>query len=188
VHLGGNCDERLPSWKKQIKIFNPDLSVILIGGWETLDFTLNGHTYVHGTPEHERELVHIFEVALRTLTARKGRVALLEVPCLAENEGLDPKMIHDRNDPASIANVNAAQETVAKRDPSRVSYVRWADAICPGGKYVKKINGITVRPDGVHYSNNAGAKFATDRLVPIVRRLAVEAHDARAAAASAAKG
>ena len=76
VHLGGNCNERLPRWRQQIRLFNPDLSVLLIGAWEALDFTVNGHTYVHATPEHERELVHIFESTLRTLTARgTGRAA-----------------------------------------------------------------------------------------------------------------
>ena len=72
VHLGGNCNERLPRWRQQIRLFNPDLSVLLIGAWEALDFTVNGHTYVHATPEHERELVHIFESVLRTLTAPGG--------------------------------------------------------------------------------------------------------------------
>jgi len=31
-----------------IRAFNPDLSVLLIGAWETLDFTVGGQTFVHG--------------------------------------------------------------------------------------------------------------------------------------------
>jgi hypothetical protein len=162
--------------------------VLLIGAWEALDFTVNGHLYVHATPEHERELVRIFGSVLRTLTARQGRVALLQVPCMAENQGDNAKMIHDRNLPSSIANVNDALDTVARRDPKHISFVRWADAICPGGRFVAKINGITVRPDGVHYGSQAGAEIATDRLAPILSRLAVEAHDARARKPGAAKG
>jgi peptidoglycan/LPS O-acetylase OafA/YrhL len=188
VHLGGNCNERLPRWRQQIRLFNPDLSVVLIGAWESLDFTVKGHTYVHATPEHERELARIFASALRTLTARGGRVALLQVPCMDENQGDNPTMIHDRNLPASITNVNQALEAVARRDPKQISFVRWADAICPGGKFVAKINGITVRPDGVHYATHAGAEIATDKLAPILSRLAVEAHDARARKPVAAKG
>jgi hypothetical protein len=153
-----------------------------------LDFTVNGHTYVHASPEHERELVRIFESALRTLTARGGRVAMLQVPCMDENQGDNPTMMHDRNLPASVANVNQALETVARRDPKQISFVKWADAICPGGKFVAKINGITVRPDGVHYATHPGAEIATDALAPILSRLAVEAHDARARKPAAARG
>jgi peptidoglycan/LPS O-acetylase OafA/YrhL len=177
--VGGNCNERATTWKAQIAFFDPDLSVVQIGAWETLDFTLNGHKYVHGTPAHERELVKIITAALRTLTARQGHVALLEVPCLDETQGDDPGIIHDRDDPASIANVNDALREVARNDPARVTFVRWADAICPGGRFTPKIDGINVRPDGVHYGSPAGAAFAVDRLIPILRRLAVEAHDAR---------
>ena len=107
---------------------------------------------------------------------------------MEENQGDNPTMIHDRNLPASIANVNQALEAVARRDPKQFSFVKWADAICPGGKFVAKIHGITVRPDGVHYASHAGAEIATDKLAPILSRLAVQAHDARARKPVAAKG
>jgi hypothetical protein len=107
---------------------------------------------------------------------------------MAENQGDNPTMIHDRNLPASIANVNQALEAVAHHDPKQISFVKWADAICPGGKFVAKINGITVRPDGVHYASHAGAEIATHTLAPILSRLAVAAHDARAAKPASAKG
>ena len=113
--VGGNCAGRVRTWKNQIRMFNPDLSVLLIGAWETLDFTVDGHTYVHGTPEHERELERLIAKAIHPLTARHGKVALLEVPCFAETHG-DSKTIHDRNDPSSIANVNDALRAVADRD------------------------------------------------------------------------
>jgi hypothetical protein len=77
--------------------------------------------------------------------------------------------------------VNDALEAVAEREPRRVTFVRWADAICPGGRYVPKVDGITARPDGVHVGSTPGAKLITDRIVPILSRLAREARDAREA-------
>jgi hypothetical protein len=35
------------------------------------------------------------------------------------------------------------------------------------------------RPDGVHFASADGARLATDRLAPLLRRLAIRAHDAR---------
>ena len=175
--VGGNCAGRARMWNNQVRTFNPDLSVLLIGAWETLDFSVDGHTYVHGTLEHERELERLVTRAIRPLTTRHGKVALLEVPCFAESHG-DAKTIHDRNDPSSIANVNDALRAVADRIPSRVTFVPWADAICPGGRYVTEVKGVTVRHDGVHVSSTPGADLVTDRIVPILSRLAREARDA----------
>ncbi len=176
--VGGNCAGRVRTWKNQIRTFNPDLSVLLIGAWETLDFTVDGHTYVHGTPEHERELERLIGKAIHPLTARHGKVALLEVPCFNETHG-DSKTIHDRNDPSSIANVNHALRAVADRVPGRVTFVAWADAICPGGRYASQIDGITVRPDGVHFGTIAAARIVTDRITPILSHLAREAREDR---------
>jgi hypothetical protein len=176
--VGGNCAGRARTWKNQVRMFNPDLSVLLIGAWETLDFTVDGRKYVHGTPAHERELERIIGAAIHPLTARHGKVALLEVPCFDETHG-DPRTRRDRNLPSSIANVNEALRAVADRVPGRVTFVRWADAICPGGRYVPEVGGISVRPDGVHVGSRPGAKLITDRIVPVLSRLAREARAVR---------
>ena len=140
----------------------------------------NGHTYVHGTPEHERVLEGVIGRAIHPLTARHGKVALLEVPCFGANEG-DAETNRERNDPASVANVNEALRAVADRLPARVTFVPWADTICPGGTFTPKTDGIVVRPDGVHVGTVAGAHVIADRLAPVLADLA---RKARAGASS----
>ena len=178
-HVGGNCRGREHTWRNQVRRFDPDLSVLLIGAWETLDFTIDGHVYVHGTPEHERELVEIIRTQIHPLITRRGRVALLEVPCFNETQGTNAALDAERNSPESIANVNDALKAVAAQQPQEVTFVPWADAICPGGHYVNQIDGVTVRPDGVHIGSIAAAKIVTDRIVPVMHRLALEARVAR---------
>lgn len=174
---GGDCDDRASRWRASVRAFDPDLSVLLVGAWEALDFSVAGHTYVHGTPEHARELARLAARSIRPLLARGGHVALLQVPSFG-----DP--LHDtggeqRSDPASVASVNDALRTVARRHPGRVTFVPWADAIAPGGHFEATVDGVPVRPDGVHFVSIAATRLATDRLVPILRRLAVEAHAVR---------
>ena len=106
-------------------------------------------------------------------------MALLEVPCFGETQGDDAQVDAERNSLQSIANVNDAMKAVAGAEPGRVSFVPWASAICPGGRYVAKIDGVTVRPDGVHYGSKPAGKIVTDRLVPVLRRLALAARVAR---------
>jgi hypothetical protein len=173
---GAACQTREQTWQAAIRRFDPDLSVLLVGGFETLDFTSGGHTYRHGTPAHERELVRLADRALRPLTARGGRVALLEVPPFGNP--LDDADGRQRSDPASVAGVNDALRTVAATNP-RVTFVRWADAIAPDDRYAATVDGVSVRPDGVHFASTDAARLATDRLVPLLRRLAIAAHEAR---------
>ncbi len=175
-----DCGSRLAHWTSDVSQFDPDLSVVMIGAWETLDFTVNGRRYVHGTPEHEQELVSVVGDALRALTARGGHVALLEVPCYGEPESTDIAQQDVRTQPASVANVNAALADIARRDPSHVTFVRWADAICPNGQFSATVDGVRIRPDGVHFASPQGVKIVTDRIAPIIRSLAATAEGARA--------
>ena len=179
VRVGGNCGERERLWNARVQTFDPDLSVLLIGAWEVLDFSVAGHRYVHGTPEHERELERLVTTAVRTLTSRHGHVALLEVPCFGQLPTADGSA-QIRDDPAAVANVNTALRAVAARDPREITFVPWADAVCPNGSFAAKIHGIVVRPDGVHYGSTPAAKIAADALAPVLLRLGDAARDARA--------
>ncbi len=59
------------TWRQAIRRFDPDLSVLLVGAWEALDFIADGHVYVHGTPEHSRALVGIVNDAIAPLLAAR---------------------------------------------------------------------------------------------------------------------
>jgi hypothetical protein len=177
---GSNCTQREQLWRVGISRFNPDLSVLLIGAWESLDFRVDGHLYRHDTHEHEQELEKILEGSVRELTARGGRVAFLEVPCFGLSP-VDDDAARVRADPAAVANVNTALRAVVARDPRQVTFVPWAHAICPGGHYVKKIDGIDVRPDGVHFGDTPAANLAVRVIAPILRSLGAAAHAAHRA-------
>jgi peptidoglycan/LPS O-acetylase OafA/YrhL len=173
MHLG-KCAGRADEWQHLVAQFDPDLSVLLIGAWEVLDFTFDGHRYVHGTPAHADALATIVRRAIAPLLARHGRVALLETPCFGESRAAEPSAAL-RDDRTAVANVNAALRRVANDDRTDVSFVNWAGAICPGGHYVSTIDGVDVRPDGVHYASNGGTRIALNALLPELRRLAIAA-------------
>jgi peptidoglycan/LPS O-acetylase OafA/YrhL len=177
MQAAGSCGDRARTWRQAVRVFDPDLSVLLVGAWETLDFVSGGHVYAHGTPEHELALVAIVTRAIAPLLERGGRVALLEVPPFGNPNG-ERLYGPQRADPGSVAAVNGALQAVAAVRTA-VTFVPWADAIAPDGRYTAEVDGVTVRLDGVHVSGAPGARLATDRLVPILRRLAVGAHEAR---------
>src|SRR5262245_10161994 len=112
----GSCNERARTWHSEIRTFDPDLSVLLVGAWESLDFVVGGHRYIHGTPAHERELVRVVSRAIRPLTARGGNIALLEVPPFGNPNG-DTLYAPERVEPRSVADVNDALRAVAAASP-----------------------------------------------------------------------
>jgi peptidoglycan/LPS O-acetylase OafA/YrhL len=173
------CMARPLVWQHDIQTYNPDLTVVMIGAWETLDFTVDGRVYVHGTPEHERALVDIVSRSIVPLLARGGQVALMEVPCFGDEDDSDSGA-RDRAEPQSIANVNDALREIAALRAPNVTFIPWAGVLCPDGRYRAEINGIRVRPDGVHYESREGVKLVEDRLLPAFRGLARRAHMRRA--------
>ena len=77
--------------------------------------------------------------------------------------------------------MNDALKAVADRVPGRVTFVPWADAICPGGRYVPEDRRHHRSARRCSRGQHPGAQLITDRIVPILSRLAREARDAREA-------
>ena len=109
----------------QIRTFDPDLSVLLIGAWETLDFHVDGHTYEHGTPEHDRELVEAHRPR-RCARSPRATGASRCSRCRASARTRATRAASERDDPGSVAGVNDALRAVARRLPDQVTFVPWA--------------------------------------------------------------
>ena len=180
---GGACDSRAVNWQRDIRNFNPDVSVLLIGAWESLDFIAGGHIYIHGTEAHERELVKIVSASIKPLLARHGAVALLEVPCFGDPEPeITGAVGAERSAPGATGNVNDALATVAAAEPGQVTYIRWAGAICPSDRFT---------PDRRHQrqtrrralrEHEGRGRSSSPTIAPQLRRLALEVHEQRLAA------
>ncbi|HEY3832014.1 MAG TPA: acyltransferase family protein [Acidimicrobiia bacterium] len=179
VDIGGpNCVERDRDWRSAMAHFNPDLTVLWIGAWEATDFTIDGHTYRHGTKAHEQQIELALESAVHTFTARGGKVVLLEVPCFDTTVG-SSENFGTRDDPRTVDEVNDAQRAVAARLPNLVTFMPWT-MLCRDNTPVTKINGVVMRPDGVHFQSEAAAGMVLRQLMPIWVRLGRSAEVARA--------
>jgi hypothetical protein len=166
---GPHCAKRDRNWRTAMAHFNPDLTVLWIGAWEAVDFTIHGQRYRHRTPAHRHQIERALQAAVRTFTARGGRVALLEVPCFGTIHTSDENF-GSRNDRLAIKEVNDAQRAVASRMPDRVTFVPWS-TVCRDGHPVSSVDGVLMRPDGVHVQSEAAAGIVLHELVPTWLRL-----------------
>lgn len=142
------CDGWPERWAEAVGRFDPTVSVLLIG-WPGM-----GDREVDGEPSHpcgaafDRYYQAELDTALRVLGRRGGSVALVTVPYAA----LAPEG-HDRADCLNdLYRSTAAQHTGVKL----LDLARWT---CPHGRCLNEVDGVVLRPDGVHFEGD-GAMVA----------------------------
>jgi peptidoglycan/LPS O-acetylase OafA/YrhL len=148
------CHQRA-LWQKLIEKFRPDVVVVLFGAWDVYDASWNGGRtwFAPGTPTWNTRYEADVSAAGAALRASGARVLWLEPPCFADTSPTDtsPPPWYS---PSRVAVVGSIEQQVSAHDGEWVTDVVHQSG-CP-------VN-LTMRPDGVHYSD-PGA----DRAAPAV--------------------
>jgi hypothetical protein len=145
----GECVERVPALHEQlIREHDPDL-VIWHSTWETADRLLDEALLRFGTPDHDAALAREIDIVVERLNARGAEVVILVAPPNAPSSFVaDP-------DPTRMLHL-ADQLAIAADRLDALSLVDLNPIVCPGGPPCpERIEGLTLRPDGGHYSDEA---------------------------------
>jgi peptidoglycan/LPS O-acetylase OafA/YrhL len=158
------CNDWEARWRAQLDDFKPDVVVMLTGLWDLADRRLptwDGFHHV-GEPVADEYLVDEYVKATDLLSESGASVVWLNAPCYA-----------DRILPGPLANTNALRPErtqwfddevlprFAAADPD-VTLVDLAGFVCPDGVFTQEFGGLKgVRPDGVHFSDDASALIAS---------------------------
>jgi hypothetical protein len=166
------CNDQKRVWAGGIAHLDPDLVVVSYGAWEVYDELYQGHVYEVGDPALRKLLEQALQQDIDFLSAStRGPIVFLDVPCF-EERGLSlggPKS--QRNDPRRIAWVNAIIAEMVARNPVRTRMVKISPFLCPGGKFRSSVEGLPLRPDGVHFTINS-AQAAWRWLSPQITAIA----------------
>jgi peptidoglycan/LPS O-acetylase OafA/YrhL len=166
------CNDQKRVWAGGIAHLDPDLVVVSYGAWEVYDELYQGHVYEVGDPALRKLLEQALQQDIDFLSAStRGPIVFLDVPCF-EERGLSlggPKS--QRNDPRRIAWVNAIIAEMVARNPVRTRLVKISPFLCPGGKFRSSVDGLPLRPDGVHFTINS-AQAAWRWLSPQITAIA----------------
>ena len=157
-------------WQKTIATFRPDMVVVLFGAWDVYDASWNGGNtwFAPGTPTWDAHYEPEVAETDTILHASGARVLWLEPPCFADTSPTDttPPPWYS---PSRVAVVGGIEQEVAARDGEYATNVVHQSG-CPVS--------LTMRPDGVHYSD-PGA----DAVAPAVGRAILRAWTAKQRAA-----
>lgn len=160
-------------WSALVKETKPRLSIIVSGSAELFDRRVDGKVLRVGTAAWRAALLKAYGQAA-AVAGQDGRypVTIANIPCydrkgasgLGALPGVDPN-----EDAAAAATqnevwrqdaVNGVLAEVARTHP-RTSVLDMRSYLCPTGKYQPQVDGVTMRPDGVHFAKSGAAQWWT---------------------------
>jgi peptidoglycan/LPS O-acetylase OafA/YrhL len=168
------CTAWATRWGRGTASFRPDVALLVLGGWEVLDHQYGGQVLHPGMPEYESYLDSELQLAYDLVAPSSGHIAVLDVPCYHQPDtGLDKSLAVTRDDPARGEWLNQVLGRFVAAHRQRMVLIDLKSFLCPGGRYLDRIDGVKVRYDGVHLSR-PGARLVWQWLGPQLRRLATQ--------------
>ena len=160
------CDTWPSRWSEQIAQDRPDVALLIIGRWETVDRVNEGRWTHLGDPSFDGYLTGELQRALDVLGAAGARLVVATVPYSRRGEKADGSL-YPEDQPNRVDQWNMLlRHTIGQR--ANVAILDLNKKLCPDGVYTAKVDGVQVRSDGVHLTPD-GAKWLTPWLEESVR-------------------
>ncbi len=153
------CNNWAQRWTKVLDDQPADVSVILVGTWDVTDHQLPGDTQwrAPGDPIYDAYLKRDMLAAVDELSAKSPIVVWLTCPLIdfgLKENGISPH--HPMSEPARMVRFNQLLGEVANERPNlRIVDLAGFLAQSPGGELDR-----TMRPDGVHFTDEAALQVA----------------------------
>ena len=113
-----DCRDLADVWRRAIAVDDPDVALILVGRWETMDRMLDGAWTHVGDPAFDAYLRSELELAIATAGAHGARVVLATEPYNRRGEQLDGSL-YPEDEPERVTAWNALLRDVAADHPGR---------------------------------------------------------------------
>jgi peptidoglycan/LPS O-acetylase OafA/YrhL len=160
------CDTWPGRWTTQIGQDRPDVALLIIGRWETVDRVNEGRWTHIGDPTFDGYLNAELQRALSIAGSTGVRVMVASVPYSRGGEKPDGRL-YPEDQPDRVVQWNTMLRNAVSQHPN-VSILDLNKKLCPDGVYTAKVDGIQVRSDGVHLTPE-GVKWLTPWLEESVR-------------------
>lgn len=159
------CDTWPERWSERIAHDRPDVVLLTVGRWETVDRMWRGDWTHIGDPDFDEYLQAELARALEILGGSGARIVVTTEPFNHHGERPDGSP-YPEDQPSRVKRWNTLLRDVVEDLPN-VEVLDLNKKLAPNGYYTAKINGVLVRSDGVHPTPNA-VKWMTPWLVDAV--------------------
>ena len=144
---------------------HPDVALVLVGRWETMDRFLDGRWTHVGDPEFDAHLRSELDLAIGVAGAQGAHVLLATEPYNRRWEQLDGSRApggraaaRDRLEPAAAQ----CREPPSARDRR----IEFGERVSPGGRFTWTAGGYQVRSDGLHLTPSGVQGWIAPWLLP----------------------
>jgi hypothetical protein len=159
------CDAWPQTWAAQVAADRPDVVLLLVGRWETMDRRHDGRWMHLGEPAYDSYLSGEIGAALRVLRSTGARPVVATEPYNRRGEQSDGSLFPE-DDPARVDRWNTLLRGAAST--GAVGVLDLHSKLCPDGRYTQSVDGLRVRSDGVHLTPD-GVSWLTPWLVQSLR-------------------
>ncbi|MGH3970187.1 MAG: SGNH/GDSL hydrolase family protein, partial [Mycobacterium sp.] len=160
------CDGWPIRWSAQVSQDQPDVALLIIGRWETVDRVNEGQWTHIGDPTFDAYLNGELERALTIAGSTGVRVVVATVPYSRGGEKPDGRL-YPEDQPDRVNLWNTMLRKTVSHHPN-VAILDLNKKLSPDGVYTTKVDGIKVRSDGVHLTPE-GVKWLTPWLEESLR-------------------
>ncbi len=145
---------------------NPDVAVLLVGRWETVNRMWDGHWAWAGQPAYDAYIEGQLVTAIKILSSEGAKVVLLTSPYFDEQPPPSNGGTWPEDSYARVNEVNSLIYQAAAQFPGTATVINLNAKLDPGGQFTSFIDGVKVRrSDGVHISI-AGGQWLAQWLLP----------------------
>lgn len=142
------CEGWPARWTRQVSQDQPDVTLLIVGRWEIVDRVNEGRWTHIGDPTFDAYLTFELARALDILGSTGRRLVVATVPYSRYGEKPDGSL-YAEDRPERADRWNALMRTVVGHRPG-VTVLDLNKKLSPAGAYTAKVDGIKVRSDGVH--------------------------------------
>ncbi len=174
------CYSEDHTWATDLRQFRPQVVVVEMGWWDSMDHLVNGEDLYLGEPSYDAYLLGRIDALVDELDRYGAKVVLLSVPWM-----LPPPWPNGEEMPAALGYrhglINGVLEQAARARPGKAFYFDIAPEVTPADHFQADVGGSVCRTsDGIHFyfGNNAFKVRQTDcgarlqaALLPYVRSL-----------------
>nr|WP_307857338.1 acyltransferase family protein [Mycobacterium sp. SM1] len=160
------CDTWPARWAAQVSRDRPDVVLLVIGRWETIDRVNEGRWTHIGNPEFDSYLAAELQRALDILGSTGARVVVATAPYSRRGEKPDGSL-YPEDQPERVDRWNGLLRRTV-RDRPNVAVLDLNKKLAPDGGYTAKVDGVPVRSDGVHLTPE-GVRWLTPWLEESIR-------------------
>ena len=142
------CDTLPQRWLQQLRADRPNEVLLLVGRWETMDHFYQGRWQHIGDPAYDHHLAALLGDAITLLGSTGARVIVATAAYTRHGEQPDGTL-YPEDQPIRVTLWNQLLRGVVAAHPG-TQVLDLGRKICPNGTFTWTVDGIQVRSDGVH--------------------------------------